>query len=252
MHLTPRFPDFLVVGTQKGGTTTLHDLLLQHPQVYLPPCKEVHYFSLNYQHGAEWYSDHFKDATHDQICGDITPYYCFHPLAPSRIKKLVPRVKIIFLLRDPVDRALSHYFHAVRHGFETLPLQTALSAECERLANCDSTFFSSGRNHFSHQKHSYLARGHYALQLRRYLQFFRPDQILVLRSEDLFAHPLQVTLRLQKFLGIPNMELPDVATANSGRGEARAVDNQLKTSLRQLFDDDVSFVRRNYGFDWGW
>ena len=133
-----RLPDFLGIGTQKGGTTYLHGLLKQHPQVYLAYPKEVHFFSLHYDKGLNWYSHQFDIATADQRCGEITPYYLFHPLAAERIATALPKVKLVVLLRDPVDRALSQYFHSKRLGLESLDLEEALIAEPRRLSDAEA------------------------------------------------------------------------------------------------------------------
>ena len=122
-------PEFLGIGTQKGGTTTLHQLLTSHPQVFLPKCKEIHFFSLHYAKGTNWYANHFKDAAKDQIKGEITPLYLFDTKAPKRIHKILPEAKLITLLRDPVERTLSQIFHARRRGFETLEPKDAIDAD---------------------------------------------------------------------------------------------------------------------------
>lgn len=247
-----RLPDFLTLGTQKGGTTTLHRLLCQHPQVFLPGCKEVHYFSLHSQRGLAWYSDHFKLARADQRCGDITPYYLFHPQAPSRIQAALPNARLLILLRDPVERALSHYFHARRHGFETLPLAEALEAEPDRLNGAADALLSPGGHHYSHQKHSYVARGRYELQIQAYLQRFSKHQILVLKSEALFAQPEQGWRTLLEFLALEPLQLPSMQAANAGLGEAADVTDAVRMQLRRQFTKTVEFVRGTYGFDWGW
>ena len=131
-------PDFLGIGVQKGGTTTLQRLLEQHPQVYLPPCKELHYFSLHYGQGEAWYQQQFEAAAPDQRCGEITPYYLFHPQVPARIHALLPEAKLIVLLRDPVERALSQVAHSMRLGLEPLELEEALAAESERLRGAEA------------------------------------------------------------------------------------------------------------------
>ena len=99
-------PQFLGLGTQKGGTTSLQRLLEQHPQVWLSPSKELQFFSLHYGLGELWYRQQFAPAAAGQRCGDITPYYLFHPQVPGRIADLLPAVKMIVLLRDPVERCL--------------------------------------------------------------------------------------------------------------------------------------------------
>ena len=166
-----RCPDFLGVGTQKGGTTYLHNLLKCHPQIFLAHPKEIHFFSLHWQKGKDWYLSHFNDATDNQVCGEFTPYYLYHPEAPQRICSLLPDVKNIILLRDPVERALSQYFHSTRLGFETLSW---------RMRSQQSPSFAGGgeirgEKHLAHQL-CYLA-GRYEQQLRRFEQRFPVQQL---------------------------------------------------------------------------
>ena len=116
-----RLPDLLVLGTQKGGTSSLRRLLLDHPQLFMAATKEVHFFSKNWDRSIDWYARHFSNAPEGVYCGESTPFYLFHQEAPQRIHNLIPQVKLIVLLRDPVERALSQYFHSVRLGLETLP-----------------------------------------------------------------------------------------------------------------------------------
>ena len=116
--MAERLPDFLGLGTQKGGTTTLHQLLGLHPDVHLPDRKEVHYFDLQPEQPASWYAEQFSSARPGQHCGEITPFYLFHPEVPARIRALLPEAKLLVLLRDPVERALSQVFHARKRGFE--------------------------------------------------------------------------------------------------------------------------------------
>ncbi len=238
-----RLPDFLGLGTQKGGTTTLHQLLLQHPTVFLPTAKEVHYFDLQPQETPDWYRQHFKQAKPDQCCGEITPFYLFHPGAPKRIQALLPNVKLVVLLRDPVERALSQIFHARRHGFENLTPAEAIAAESERLASGDLV---------SLQKHSYLARSRYLEQLDRYETLFPPTQLLVLQSEALFRQPQTIWNTLQCFLGLPTIPLPTLPVANAGKGESNNVDPGLRSELRSMFATTASGVRERYGFGWDW
>ena len=239
-----RLPHFLVLGTQKGGTTSLQKLLEQHPGVYLPPCKEVQYFSLHADRPSSWYANHFKDARWRQKRGDITPFYLFHPDAPKRIHALLPRIKLIALLRDPAERALSQVFHARRLGFEPLDVSGALEAEPQRLA---------GGTAFSFQKHSYIARSRYLEQLDRYEALFPSKQILILKSEDLFNHTETVWKRIQQFLHLRLRPLPiALPRANAGQGEAAGVDDNVRTRLRHELAATAAGVRERYGIDWGW
>ena len=237
-------PHFLVLGTQKGGTTSLQKLLAQHPGVYLPPCKEVHYFSLHAEQPPRWYAEHYSEAQQGQQRGDITPFYLFHPQAAGRIKTLLPRVRMIVLLRDPVERALSQVFHARRHGFETLEVAEALAAEPERLASGSA---------YSFQKHSYVARSRYLEQLDRYEALFPREQLLILRSEDLFSTPERIWQQLLSFLELKPMDWPGaLPRANAGEGLGDRIDPALRQQLRQQLSNTAAGVRSRYGITWEW
>ena len=239
-----QLPSFLGLGTQKGGTTTLHQLLTGHPQVFLPPCKEVHYFDLNAEQPSSWYAQHFSGADPDQRCGEITPFYLFHPKAPQRIKALLPQARLVVLLRDPVERTLSQVFHARKRGFEPLSPDEALAREEARLAEGTA---------FSFQKHSYLSRSRYLEQLDRYETLFEPEQLLVLRSESLFENPAPVWQELQRFLRLRQMPLPGrLPNANRGDQLAESVDPLLRSRLREALRATAEGVRDRYGFGWDW
>ncbi|MCP9819460.1 sulfotransferase [Synechococcus sp. Cruz-9H2] len=243
-------PVFLGLGVQKGGTTTLHGWLSSHPQVHLPPVKELHYFSLHHERGPAWYAARFADAPPGSLCGDITPYYIFHPEAPRRIQALLPEVRLIVLLRDPVDRALSQYFHSRRLGFEPLELEEALAAEPERLAGAEQVLRADGGRHRSHQEHSYVSRSRYEQQLARYQALFAPEQLLVLRSEDLFAGSPELWRRLLTFLELAPWQPPAPAVANAGGGEALAVPAAVRQRLRAQLDSTYQAMARDCGISW--
>jgi hypothetical protein len=246
-----RLPQFLGIGAQKGGTTTLQRLLEQHPGVYLPPSKEVHYFSLHYAKGERWYLEQFHPAEPGQMCGEITPYYLFHPEAPRRVHALLPEARLIVLLRDPVERTLSQYFHSVRLGLEPLPLEEALAAEVDRLAGAETALSAPDGLHRSHQEHSYVARSRYEKQLLHWYQYFEASQFLVMRSEDLFLNPADAWQRVQDFLGLNVVALPSVnVQANAGLGESDAVVEQLRDSLRLQLHETYEWTGRSYGMLW--
>lgn len=249
-HALP-LPRFLGIGAQKAGTTTLHHLLATHPQICVPTEKELHYFTLHADRGVEWYAGHFAAARPDQICGDITPYYLFHPEAPRRIRDLLPKVKLVVLLRDPVERALSGYFHAHRLGLESLPIEEAFAREEERLAGAAAELVAPGGRHFSHQEHSYLARSRYDEQLARYSDLFSPDQLLVLRSEDLFTEPSAAWRQLLAFLELEQHSLPqELPHANRGGAESAGVEARLRDRLRSLLGPTYDALERAYGLRW--
>ena len=238
-----RLPDFLGLGTQKGGTTSLHQLLSAHPQVHLPAAKELHYFDLQPNQPPDWYAKQFEHSSPEQLCGEITPFYLFHPDVPARIQALLPNVKLLVLLRDPVERALSQVFHARKRGFEPLEPASAIAAEADRLASGDP-------NHL--QKHSYVARSRYVEQLERYEALFPNSQMLVLQSEALFREPEPIWQRLQRFLELDTMPMPPLPVANAGDGASRSVNPALRAHLRTVLATTASGVRERYGFGWDW
>lgn len=246
-------PDFLGLGVQKGGTTTLHGWLSSHPRVHLPDVKEVHYFSLHHERGPEWYACQFTAALPGQLCGDITPYYIFHPEAPRRIQALLPEARLILLLRDPVDRALSQYFHSRRLGLEPLSLEDALAAEPERLAGAEAVLRADGGRHRSHQEHSYVSRSRYEQQLARLGAMAAPERMLLVRSEDLFEHPERIWSEVQRFLGLQEVPLPGHLAglrANAGAGEAGSVPDPVRRWLRRELEPTYASLASERGLHW--
>jgi hypothetical protein len=225
---TDALPDFLIIGAQKAGTTSLASHLAAHPNVISPKWKEIHFFDLNYSKGVNWYRSHFPVGrkrhvkTHLRgqrlLAGDATPYYLLHPQAPFRAFSLVPGARIIVMLRDPVGRAYSHYHHEVRLGKESLSFEEAIEAEPSRIAGeakrleAEPSYESQGYQHFT-----YLERGLYLNQIRRWLRFYRPDQLLILSSEQFFEDPASEYKRVLRFLNLPQWELPSYPAEHVGK-----------------------------------
>ena len=249
-----RLPDFLGLGVQKGGTTTLHTLLAAHPQLMLPQKKELHFFTHRYWRGKRWYGRQFRAATPDQKCGEITPYYLFHPLVAERIQRCCPKARLIVLLRDPVERALSQLFHSQRFGLELLPLERALAAEPERLRTAERALKRRQR-HKSHQEHSYVARSRYELQLQGYEQLFPRDQLWIGRSEDLFERPEWVWRELLQWLELDVIPLPEMGVrANAGTGATGELGDdsrdRIRSQLREQLAPTYASMEKKYGLVW--
>ena len=206
-------PAFLIVGAQRCGTTSMYKTLAQHPLV-LPAVlhKGAHYFDTGYGHGPSWYRGHFplqataRRAAVDgrlPITGESSPYYMFHPLAGERIRTDLPDVRLLVLLRDPVERAYSAHTHETARGYETEPFARALDLEPTRLAGeaerlvADPTYQSH-----SHQHHAYVTRGRYAEQLERLEKLFGRDRIHVVDSQRFFTDPEPVFAGVVDFLGL--------------------------------------------------
>lgn len=238
-----RLPNFICIGTQKGGTTTLHQMLSRQEDIYLPRQKELQFFSIQKDKSVEWYSKHFEHAEANQTCGEITPYYMFHKDVPRRIAKLIPTIKLIALVRDPIARTLSQYFHAKRLGFEDLDLMSALQAETERIKT---------GSEYSYQKHSYVSRSKYNEQLLRFEQYFPQEKLLVIKSEDLFNKTNSTFRRILDFLGVEKQttEINGIKE-NSGKKEAVKVDATIRSWLEKELRDDAKKMTK-YGITWEW
>jgi hypothetical protein len=199
-------PDFLLVGTQRGGTTSLFRALAPHPGVAQPNLhKGVHYFDVNYARGLDWYRGHFPLRRGSRLAFESAGYYMHHPLAPGRIAADLPGVKLLVLLRDPVERAYSAHKHELARGFETEPsFERALALEPERLAGeVERIKAEPGYVSHSHRHHSYLDRGHYADQLQVLFDLFGRDRVHVAFAEDFFAEPEPCFDAIVDFLELP-------------------------------------------------
>ena len=205
--LTARFrplPAFVIVGAQRCGTTSLYNYLAAHPAVAPPIAKELQYFSDNFAKGERWYRSHFP-ARRDAVAFEATPYYLFHPLAAERAASVIPDARIVAVVRNPVDRAFSHYRHSAERGHEALSFPDALEAEPERLAGeAERIVADPGYRSEAHRVFSYASRGRYAEQLERWISRYGADRVLVVRSEDLYADPASVYADVIRFLGLPS------------------------------------------------
>jgi hypothetical protein len=202
-----QLPDFVIIGAQRGGTTSLYRYLIEHPDIEPASRKEVHFFDGNYERGMDWYRAHFPLQGASRLTGEASPSYLFAPAAPARIRAALPQARYIALLRNPVDRAFSHYQLMVKRGIEPLSFEEAIAAEPERLTGTGDPFTLAWR-HFS-----YIRRGLYAEQLERWLASFPREQLLVLKSEDFYAEPAATLRQTQAWLGLP-ARLPATLTAH--------------------------------------
>jgi Sulfotransferase domain len=260
-------PDFIIIGTQRGGTTSLYSYLVEHPGIGAASIKEVHYFDTpHYKQGLAWYQAHFPSllekyyAQHvhklDFMTGEASPYYLFHPHVPRRVANVLPEVKLIVMLRNPVDRAYSHYHHERAGGHEHLAtFEEAIEQEERRLAGeldkmqADEFYASYPFRHFS-----YLARGIYIDQLQRWLSFFPREQVLILKSEDFYANPAGV---FQQTLAFLNVSTP---VQNSQKQEFKqynlttppSMDAATRAGLLAYFAPYNAHLYEFLGRDFGW
>jgi hypothetical protein len=254
----PKFlePSFLIIGCQKCGTTSLYNYLIQHPNVAAAKKKEIHFFDFHYGHGYEWYKKHFPapNGSKDNkrlITGEATPYYVFHPHVPSRAKESLPNIKLILLLRDPVERAFSHYKYHVKLNIEPLSFEEAVKTETERTAGEWEKMLRDGRyQSYNLQMYSYLARGVYFSQLERWFAHFPREQILLLKSEELFNNPERVFSDAVHFLDLPDHRLESYKKFNPSKIDSIPISTQQY--LRNYFRPHNYRLYELIGRDLAW
>ena len=244
-------PDAVILGAQKSGTSSLHNYLVQQPGVIEPLRKEVHYFDVNFGRGEAWYRAHFGRRGEPGLNIDSSPYYLFHPAVPRRMHVLLPDAKLIVLLRDPVRRAYSHYWHERDKGREKLEFEAAIAAEAGRLGDAhkrlaDGTLERS----FAHQHFSYVARGRYAEQLEAWFDVYPRERILILKFEDLAKEPLATLNTTLGFLGLPPAAAVDLEARNTRRYPPMA--EAVAAQLRDCFAPHNRRLEALLGRSMGW
>ena len=256
-------PKFLIIGGAKCGTTSLYDYLVQHPNVMAlyDNRKEINYLDRKLGKGLSWYKGHFPLRNEIKelenrlggkvVVGEATTSYIFHPNAPHLVKELMPDVKIIAVLRNPIDRAYSQYHHEVRKGREQLPFEEAVDMEPRRL-NGEYEKILADKYYHSEERHdhSYLERGKYAEQLDRWFQYFPREQFLILKSEDLFQNPAPLYKKVLAFLGLTDFQGIRFEKLNAGK--YTDLSPELRARLAAYFQVPNQKLSELLKTDFGW
>lgn len=258
-------PDFIIIGAMRGGTTSLYSYLSEHPCIGPAYMKEVHFFDVHYAKGLYWYRSQFPSAIQKYyserkqknsfLTGEASPYYLFHPYAPQRIKKTLPHVKLVVLLRNPVERAYSHYSHEVAGRHETLSFEEAIEREEERIGPereklaRDEQYVS-----FNHRHFSYLARGKYVDQLKLWLDVFPREQLLILKSEDFYADPATSLAQTLEFIGLPTTGLKQQKNEYEQLNVTKPpkMEAAMRKRLIAYFEPHNARLYDYLGVDFGW
>lgn len=249
-----QMPNFIVIGAGKAGTSSIFYYLKQHPQICMSSLKEPKFFALegeplNFQgpdkdivnntsvNSLEAYQNLFQGVSEEIAIGEASPIYLYSPKAPSLIKDYLPEVKLIAILRNPVERAFSSFTHLLREGYETLTFEEALQEEENRIQKKWAPLWH------------YQQKGYYYEQLKRYYDIFDRQQIKVYLYEDLRNNSIELIQDIYSFVGVDNTFVPDLSKKNvSGTPKSRLIhdlftkDNSLKTLLKPLFPEQL---RRN-------
>jgi hypothetical protein len=248
-------PDYVIIGAQRCGTTSLHNYLMQHPNVVSSYKKEIKFFDSNYGRGERWYRSHFpyeEEMTDDAlITGEGSPYYVYHPKAAQRMSAMLPNIKLIALLRNPVDRAYSHYQLSFRRGRETLSFEDALAQEEKRLDGVlENILADDNYPMFNHKHFTYRLRGIYADQLPAWFEHFSREQILIIKSEDFYADPAGTFQKVVSFLELPTWDLPVYKNYNAG--QYSTMQPETRAQLVEYFKPHNQRLYELLGTDYGW
>ncbi|HCJ54897.1 MULTISPECIES: sulfotransferase family protein [Glutamicibacter] len=236
-------PDFIVIGAQRSGTTTLYRLLSSHPQVVRPTAtKGIKYFEDCYKNGQRWYRGHFPLQLTAKLLAQGEPrtfessgFYSFHPLAAQRIAKDLPGTKLVMMLRDPVDRAYSAHRHELMRGFESEKFERALELEAERVeGEIERLEQDPGYSSYNLRHHAYLLRGRYIDQIRRIHNAVGEESLYLMDADDFFSNPQEEFLALQLWLGLEPWA-PDAVPAENAQPRA-PMSEQLRQKLRSHYD----------------
>lgn len=261
-------PAFLIAGGHPPDTTALFRAVCRHPHAARPTArreapwswKELHYFDDKFERGLGWYRSFFPLAVKQRLArrrgGDLvpcesTPSYLSHPAVPERVATTLPTVRIVFCLRDPVERAYAHWATTRLKGLEELEFEEALAAEEERLAGemermlAEPGFTGEGYRHYA-----YASRGLYAEQLERWFAHVPKERILVLMSEDFTRRPAEVYAEMLAFLGLPSVApAEDVLASDFTPAQ---LDDALRARVAERFAGANARLADVLGRDPGW
>ncbi len=241
-------PDFIIAGASKSGTSSIYYYLSRHPQVLLAHKKEIDFYQQNYQRGIDWYLAHFPTITDraDFLTGEATPNYLRFPQVAQRIKATFPQAKIIILLRNPVDRAISWHYHKLNTGLTKDNLATAIATEIDRLATVSEAEITNTGFYDPDNIISSL----YIYKIKPWIELLGRKQFLILKSEAFYLNPLEAMEQVFKFLGLPNCPLENYPKVNAG--SYNQVDLSLRKTLSEYFAPYNRQLEEYLNMDFGW
>ena len=256
-------PNFFIIGAAKCGTTSLYDYLTQHPCIHSSLTKEPRYFDKYYYRGLNWYKTHYPSSVKKWfstkikkkpfVVIDATPRYLDHPHTPNRIKETISSPKFIVLLRNPIDRAYSHWNMRSGKKKESLSFDESIKTETQRIGNefekmdNDDNYYSSDYFH-----HAYLERGIYVDKLKHWMNIFPREKFLIIQSEKLFENPQQEYDKVLSFLGLPQWTLKDTRPKGSRKYEKPKMTLETRKQLSEFFKphNERLFEFLGTEFDW--
>ena len=254
-------PDFLIIGAAKCGTSSLYDYLMNHPDVGESLTKQIHFFDRYFDRGISWYKVCFpfiwekfwieKIKGKKFVTGEATAHYMTHPLAAERSYKILPNAKIIVMLRNPIDRAYSHYHMEKSHGQEELSFEEAIEKEPERIFGEFEEMKNNKNNNGRNYPHrAYLKSGEYLDQIKNWKKFYPKENFMFIKSEDFNKNPSIVYQRVLNFLGLEPFELEIYEKIR--KREYEKMDLETRIKLKKYFEplNKELYNYLNIDFEW--
>jgi len=254
-------PTYLIIGAAKCGTSSLHEYLMQHPCVGRVLTKQLHFFDRYYDRGIEWYKVCLpfvwkklyveKILKKNFATGEATAHYINHPLAPKRVLNILPNVKIIVMMRNPIDRAYSHYQMEHNNNNENLSFEEAFSEEPNRIKGeiekleKDETYSSKNYPH-----RAYISGSKYAEQLKKWFDYFPREQFHFVKTEDFNNNPSKVYNDVLKFLNLPKFELAEYKKFRERKYEK--MNPETRKKLSEFFKPYNEELYSLAGIDFKW
>ncbi len=238
-------PSFVIIGTQKGGTSSLYHYLSSHPDCAPAFTKEVHFFNRWHRNGIDWYRAFFPLAAEATIAGEASPNYLVHPASARRLAEALPTAKVIAMLRNPVDRAFSQYWMQRRCGHEARRFDDAIDDQAILRLDDD------GNLRADWSRTAYRSRGLYAEQIDPWLDAIAPDNVLILRSEDFFADPAAILAQVQRFIGMRPWQ-PGQFDVKQDGGDYDPIDPERRARLTEWYEPHNRRLYDLIGRDMGW
>ena len=239
-------PNFIIIGVHKGGTTSLYSYLIQHPQIIPPIKKEMDFWSWKFNESINWYLAHFPVISEGKnfLTGEASPSYFDYPNAARRIFQVLPKVKLIILLRNPVDRAISQYYQWLRLNWENRSFEEAIQLDLEQLTKAPE------KVNYWMKELNYLARGVYVEFFQEWMSLFPREQFLILKSEDFYAYPEVTMGKVLKFLDLPEYQLSEYKNYNMGNYSP--IDESIRRSLNDYFQIHNHRLEEYLGMKFNW
>ncbi|MEZ6036991.1 MAG: sulfotransferase domain-containing protein [Planctomycetota bacterium] len=246
----PRGPDFVIIGATKCGTTSLYEYLLRHPRVLPAAWKEIEYFRFP-ERGLDWYLAHFPRIPPGErfLSGEASTCYIGMPEVKHRLRAAFPSARLIALLRDPVDKAISHFHHDRKLGVESRSLEQAIGEELDMLEQLRSPWADAGD--YWRTQRGYVWLGLYAAFVDDWLTVYRPDDLLLIPSEDLYAKPAETVAAVHRHLGLEAFDSTDFPVHLKGTYE-RKPNDALRERLARFFEPHTARLQELLGRDLPW